>query len=101
MRNPRRWVPSSAPSRRWRPETSSLEAQRRITLAVEGLRAAFPDETLAIVSGGILLTLYLAAVQNLPTPDPAVWGSIGMPDLAVVDPERRPIIRGFAGHLLA
>lgn len=74
MRNPRRWVPSSAPSRRWRPETSSLEAQRRITLAVEGLRAAFPDETLAIVSGGILLTLYLAAVQNLPTPDPAVWG---------------------------
>lgn len=38
------------------------------------VRAAFPDETLAIVSGGILLTLYLAAVQNLPTPDPAVWG---------------------------
>ncbi|HEX5414384.1 MAG TPA: histidine phosphatase family protein [Chloroflexota bacterium] len=74
---------------------SAAQAGERVTRAIEDLLAANPHRSLAVVSHGIVLTLYLSALLGLPTPDPALWRGIGMPDLAVVDPVSRGVIVGF------
>jgi hypothetical protein len=47
----------------------------------------------AILSHGLILNLYLARLTG---EDPAaLWQSIALPDLAIVDPERRAVVRPF------
>jgi broad specificity phosphatase PhoE len=72
-------------------------AQRRIVHAIDTLVAAHHGRTLAVVSHGIVLALYMCHVKRLARPDPAIWRSIGFPDLAVVDPVHRAVIVDFRG----
>jgi broad specificity phosphatase PhoE len=72
-------------------------AQRRIVHAIDTLVAAHPGCTLAVVSHGIILALYMCHVKRRARSDPAIWRGIGFPDLAVVDPVQRAVIVDFRG----
>jgi broad specificity phosphatase PhoE len=72
-------------------------AQQRIVRAIDTLVAARPGCTLAIVSHGIVLALYMCHLKRIMMPDPAVWRRIGVPDLALIDPVRRAVIVDFHG----
>lgn len=86
-----------------RPEESvrgcepAIEAQQRIVSAVEGLLAAHPGRRLAVVSHGIVLTLYLSHLLGRSRPDADIWRGIGFPDFAVVDPAEGRLISSFRG----
>lgn len=67
-------------------------AQRRIVTCIAALRRAGDD--LVLVSHGTVLHLYLAWLRGVP-PNATTWARIGIPDLAVVDPERRIVLREF------
>jgi broad specificity phosphatase PhoE len=73
----------------WEPAGAALI---RIRACIERLRALEP-EPFAVVGHGLALSLYVAALSG---EDPAaVWRSLGMPDLAVVDPARGTVLRPF------
>ena len=74
------------------------DVQRRIAHAIDRIVEQYPHGTVAAVSHGIVLTLYLSWLLGLETPSLTLWQSIGFPDAAVVDPERRVVLQPF-GHL--
>lgn len=71
-------------------------AQRRIVACLQALLRRGDD--LIVVSHGTVLHLYLSALLRIPA-DAACWARIGVPDLAVVDPGRRQVLRDFGGGL--
>lgn len=73
----------------------AMDAQRRMVDAVAALVHTHPDQTAALVSHGIVLTLYLAWLMGRDTPDLALWRALRFPDLAVVAPLERRIILPF------
>jgi broad specificity phosphatase PhoE len=73
-------------------------AQQRIVRALDTLVAAHPNCTLAVVSHGIVLALYMCHVKRLARPDPAIWRGIGFADVAVVDPVGCAVIVDFRGE---
>jgi broad specificity phosphatase PhoE len=84
-----------APERSIRGCEPAAEAQRRMVNAVERIVAGHRDRNVAIVSHGIALTLYLSALRGLALPDLDLWRRMRLPDLALVDPERRLVLEDF------
>ena len=71
------------------------EAQTRIMTAIERLLALHENETLAVVSHGLVLTLYLAYLADtMPTLD--LWRSLSFASVTLVDPERHQVLARFA-----
>jgi broad specificity phosphatase PhoE len=59
------------------------EAQRRLAGCIAGLHAAQPGATLALVTHGTVMALYLAALTG---EDPfPLWQSLAMPAYAILD----------------
>ena len=58
-------------------EETGLEAQERFSRAVESVLAAYPQENIAIVTHGTVLSLF--ASQHAGQDDYAFWQSLGMP----------------------
>lgn len=70
------------------------EAQTRIMTAIERLLMLHEGETLAVVSHGLVLTLYLAYLTDTaPTPD--LWRSLPFASATQVDPETHAILNRF------
>jgi broad specificity phosphatase PhoE len=75
----------------WEPAS---EAQTRIMTAIERLLMQHENETLAVVSHGLVLTLYLAYVTGAqPTLD--LWHSIPFASVIQLDLETRRILAHF------
>jgi broad specificity phosphatase PhoE len=73
----------------WEPADTALT---RIRACIERLRALEP-EPFAVTGHGLALSLYVAGLSG---EDPAaLWRSLRMPDLAVVDPARGTVLRPF------
>jgi len=70
------------------------EAQTRIMTAVERLLMLHESETLAVVSHGLALTLYLAHLADA-TPTLDLWHSISFALAIQVDPYTRQILNHF------
>jgi 2,3-bisphosphoglycerate-dependent phosphoglycerate mutase len=77
------------------PETSvaglepAAQAAERINRCLRELVAAYPEQTLAIVSHGLVLTLFLARLENR-WPTVAEWRAMPFTGLAVVDTTPSP-----------
>ncbi len=85
LHQPRRSIRGSEPA---------AQAQNRIVQAVDELQARLAGKDLAVVSHGIVLSLYMAHIRRLPS-DLAIWEKIGLPDLAVVGPLQRTVLVDF------
>jgi broad specificity phosphatase PhoE len=76
-----------------------LTALARITSCIEQIAARHAGLEVGVVSHGLVLTLYLAALLGL---DGAgafdLWSRIGFPDVAVVDAEARRLERTFGNQ---
>jgi broad specificity phosphatase PhoE len=73
-------------------------AQQRIVHTIDRLVAAHPGCTLAVISHGIILALYMCHLKRSVRPDPAdIWHRIGFLDLAVVDPVQHTVMVDFRG----
>jgi broad specificity phosphatase PhoE len=73
-------------------------AQQRIVHTIDSLVAAHSGSTLAVISHGIILALYMCHLKSSVRPDPAaIWRRIGFPDLAVVDPVQHMVMVDFHG----
>jgi broad specificity phosphatase PhoE len=71
------------------------EAQTRIVTAIERLWMLHEGETLAVVSHGLVLTLYLAYLtDSAPTLD--LWHSLPFASTIQVNPEARAILNRYA-----
>ena len=70
------------------------EAQTRIITAIERLLMLHQDKTLAVVSHGQVLTLYLAYLTDV-QPSLDLWHSIPFASAIQVDPEALQIIAHF------
>jgi len=71
------------------------EAQTRVMTAIERLLMLHEDKTLAVVSHGLVLTLYLADLTDTaPTLD--LWKSLPFASAVQVVPETRIILNRFA-----
>ena len=70
------------------------EAQTRIMTAIERLLMLHEGETLAVVSHGLVLTLYLAYLADTP-PSLETWKSLPFACAIQVDPEARSILNRF------
>ena len=77
----------------WKPPDA---AQARVRACIDGIVGRHTDLSVGIVSHGIVLTLYLAKTLRLDA-DAAfdLWRSIRFPDVAVLDPGRTRLERGF------
>jgi len=73
----------------------AAQGQLRFVKAVEELLAKFGDAEVAVVSHGIVLSLYMAYIRRLPTSDLTIWERISLPDLAVVDPLHWKVLVDF------
>jgi len=67
------------------------EAQTRIVTAIERLLMLHESKTLAVVSHGLALTLYLAYLTDI-SPSLELWQSISFASAIQVDPDARMII---------
>ncbi len=73
----------------WEPPAA---AQARIRACIDTLRRWEPAG-FAVAGHGLTLSLYVAAVTGL---DPAaIWPTITLPDIAIVDTERAALVRPF------
>ena len=70
------------------------EAQTRIVTAIERLLMLHEGETLAVVSHGLVLTLYLAYLTDAP-PTLDLWQSLPFASATQVDPEARAVLNCF------
>ena len=70
------------------------EAQTRIMTAIERLLMFHEGETLAVVSHGLVLTLYLAYLTNT-VPALDLWHSLPFASATQVDPEVRVALNRF------
>ena len=73
----------------WEPPAT---AQARIRACIETLRDWEPGG-FAVAGHGLTLSLYVAAITGLYPA--AIWPTITLPDIAVVDTERRVLMRPF------
>ena len=65
----------------------ATQAAHRVTLCIRGLVAEHPEQTLAVVSHGLIMTLILAQLENrLPSMDD--WRSIPFSGLRAIDTEQ-------------
>jgi len=71
------------------------EARARFTAAVEGVLEEFPDETLAIVTHGTVISLLVSE----PTPEDRfrLWRRLGLPSYVVVSRPTLEIVEEFYG----
>ena len=70
------------------------EAQTRVMTAIERLLMLHENETLAVVSHGLVLTLYLAYLADTqPTLD--LWRGLSFASATQVDPDARQILNHF------
>jgi broad specificity phosphatase PhoE len=77
----------------WEPRGAATERMRG---AVEGVLSAHTGGDVAVVSHGLVLSLYLASLLDLdPEATAALWRGIGFPDYAVVDPAARTLVQPF------
>jgi broad specificity phosphatase PhoE len=74
-------------------------AERRFAAAVDGILAGAPGADVAVVSHGLVLTLYLSRLLQLPRPSLEIWRSIRFPDVCVVDPDARELVVPFGSGL--
>jgi broad specificity phosphatase PhoE len=74
------------------------EAQTRIVTAVERLLMLHEGETLAVVSHGLALTLYLAYLTDTP-PTLDSWRSLPFASATLVDPDARTLLNRFSPSL--
>jgi len=83
------------------PETSiagmdpAAHAAKRITRCLKELVAAHLEQTLAVVSHGLILTLFLARLENR-WPTVAEWRAIPFTGLAVMDTTTWRLIKGWS-----
>ncbi len=70
------------------------EAQTRIMTAIERLLMLHEGTTLAVVSHGLVITLYLAYLAGTP-PSLETWKSLPFACAIQVDPEARSILNRF------
>jgi broad specificity phosphatase PhoE len=70
------------------------EAQTRIMTAIERLLMLHENETLAVVSHGLVLTLYLAYLADA-TPTLDLWHSISFASAIQIDPEGHQVLAHF------
>jgi 2,3-bisphosphoglycerate-dependent phosphoglycerate mutase len=70
------------------------EAQTRTVTAIERLLMLHEGETLAVVSHGLVLTLYLAYLTDTP-PTLDLWQSFPFASATQVDPEARTVLNRF------
>ncbi|MEX1253271.1 MAG: histidine phosphatase family protein [Dehalococcoidia bacterium] len=79
----------------WEARAAALERVRR---CVARINEGAGGRDTAIVSHGLLLTLYLSDLLDL---DSAAaygqWEQIGFPDVALVEPESRRLVRAWSG----
>jgi broad specificity phosphatase PhoE len=89
----------------WNPERSiqgcepAVEATSRICRAIGNIVDANPTDAIAVVSHGIVLTLYVSWLRGLVLPDVGLWRRLRIPDLAVVDPIQRKVLRDFGARV--
>lgn len=72
------------------------QAQQRIVAAIDSILDETAHEDVAIVSHGLVISLWLAYIRGQERVDPDDWRSIGFPDYALVDGNR--VIRSFQGR---
>nr|HID13935.1 histidine phosphatase family protein [Anaerolineae bacterium] len=83
------------------PETSiagmepAAQAAERITRCIKGLVAAHSEQTLAVVSHGLALTLLLARLENR-WPTVAEWRAVPSTGLAILDTTAWCLIKGWS-----
>lgn len=77
---------------------SATAAGMRVTAAIDDLTSTYQGQTIAVVSHGMVLSLYVAHLNNVEQSASMIWQSMGLPDLAVVDPRWRFLISGFRGQ---
>jgi len=83
------------------PETSiagmdpAAQAAERITRCLKELVASHPEQTLAVVSHGLILTLFLARLENR-CPTVAEWRAISFTGLAVMDTTTWRLIKNWS-----
>lgn len=83
------------PDDSYRGAETAASSQRRIVNAIARIVHDNPTETVAAVSHGIVLTLYLAWLRDDLFADLSLWKRMQFPDVAVVDPIERRVIRDF------
>jgi broad specificity phosphatase PhoE len=77
----------------WEPRQ---QASARVRACIEGVVRANSGRDVAVVSHGLALTLYLEGLLDMDAGAAFdVWSGLGFPDVAVVDPEGRAMVRGF------
>ncbi len=77
----------------WEERSAALE---RVRACIGRIAAAQGEQDVALVSHGLVLTLYVADLLGL-GPDAAyqLWARIRFPDVAILDQEARQVERGF------
>jgi broad specificity phosphatase PhoE len=77
----------------WEPRDTALG---RVRSAIHGILAHHAEADVAVVSHGLVLSLYLSELLALDAPKTVeLWDSIGFPDFAVVDPQPPKLFRTF------
>lgn len=74
---------------------SAADCRQRVLAAMATIAISYPDRTVAVVSHGIALALFLAWLRGRQQADPAEWQSMRMPDLAVATWKPRKVIVPF------
>ena len=77
----------------WEPKD---RAQRRVRACIDGILADDSSSRVAVVSHGLILTLYLADLLKLEGAAAyELWSAIRFPDVAVVDPAAGAVVQRF------
>jgi broad specificity phosphatase PhoE len=71
------------------------DAEARVASAVGEILAERPGDDVAVVSHGLVLTLYLSRLLGLPGPSLDLWRSIRFPDVAIVDAATWRVVSSF------
>ena len=66
--------------------------------AIDDLTSTYRGETIVVVSHGMVLSLYIAHLNNIEQSASMIWQTMGLPDIAIVDPRWRFLISGFRGE---
>jgi broad specificity phosphatase PhoE len=106
-RAPAGWLPSEAQQHSLiraifdNPDTSvqgcepASQALARFVHAIDDLILRYPRERLGVVSHGTVLSLYMAHLAGRAHADFKAWRRLRLPDVAIVDPTARSVLRDF------
>lgn len=72
----------------------AVRAAERITRCIEELATAHPGRTMAVVSHGLMLTLFLAQLENR-WPDVAEWRAVPFASLTILDIVEWRLVEGW------